>query len=79
MTTDQDLSHDYERDVLCATFNGFAQWAEDQGITSKSELSIMPFPERDAILSEWWDSYVEDLQAAYMDSIENQRMKWSNA
>ena len=79
MDYSMDLSYDYERDVLTATFSGFSQWAEDQGLTSKAELAIMPFVERDSFVSAYWQDYVEDLQTAYMDSLENQRMKWANA
>ena len=79
MDNAMDLSYDYERDELTATFSGFAQWAEDQGLTSRSELAIMPALERDSFVSAYWNDYVEDLQAAYMDSLENQRMKWGHA
>ncbi len=77
MTNELDLSYDYERDVLQATFQGFAEWAEDQGLIKKEDLLTLPFPQREEVIAEHWEDYVQDLQNAYIDSIENQRMKWA--
>lgn len=79
MTTELDLSLDYEQEVLNATWEGFVKWAEDQELITRNNLNRLPMYARMAFSELHWDEYVEDLQSAYMDSIENQRMKWANA
>lgn len=79
MTTELDLSLDYETDTLMATWEGFVTWADEGGVLSRENLLRLSLKDRQAFTEDHWPEYIEDLQWAYMDEIENQKMKWGRA
>jgi hypothetical protein len=76
MDTATDLAQEYETEVLGATWEGFTVWLESEGIITMELLKSIPFDERETLVSEYWNQYVEDLQTSRSDYIQMQQYKY---
>lgn len=79
MDVESDLSLDYEREVLNATWEGFVIWAVNQDLTTQEEVKTMGISERASFADKHWVNYIEDLQYDYMENMDFQKTKYEEA